>query len=131
MAVVAGAILDGEGRLLMQQRPAGKRHAGQWEFPGGKVELGESPSAALIRELYEELRIVVAPEALAPLAFAEKPPDVPDPGIVILLYKIADFTGKPVSQEGAEVGWFTPAEIAELPLPPLDIDLVGTLCAMN
>lgn len=127
MAVVAAAIGDGEGRVLMQRRPPGKRHAGLWEFPGGKVEPGESPRAALARELAEELAIAVRADTLAPLAFAESAPGEGEPGIVILLYTVAGFAGQPVAEDGAEIGWFTPREIARLPLPPLDFDLLRAL----
>jgi len=124
MAVVAGALTDGEGRWLMQQRPPGKRHAGLWEFPGGKVEPGESPRAALVRELNEELGIAVAADALRPMAFAESPAGGGETGIVILLYSVAAFTGIPVARDGAAIDWFTPDEIAGLPLPPLDVELL-------
>jgi 8-oxo-dGTP diphosphatase len=124
LPVVAGALTGADGRLLMQKRPAGKHHGGLWEFPGGKVEPGEAPRDALIRELNEELRIVIEAESLAPFAFAESPPGKHDPGIVILLYKISAFQGQPVAEEGAEVGWFSIGEIDTLPLPPLDIELL-------
>lgn len=127
MAVVAGAIADNGGRLLMQQRPPGKRHAGLWEFPGGKVELGESPRAALVRELNEELGIAALGDELMPLAFAESQPGGGEPGIVILLYRVGAFQGQPVADDGAAIGWFAPADIARLPLPPLDADLLHTV----
>lgn len=111
----------------MQQRPAGKRHAGLWEFPGGKVEPGESPRAALIRELREELAIEVEPGALTARAFAESPPSGGDPGIVILLYTVGRFAGEPVAEDGAAIGWFTLGSAARLPLPPLDADLLRAL----
>ena len=84
--VVAGALVDGEGRLLMHHRPAGKPHAGLWEFPGGKVERFESPAKALARELFEELGIHVAPDAFHPAAFAQSLPCEHGSHIVILLY---------------------------------------------
>ena len=127
MAVVAAAIDNGEGRVLMQRRPPGKRHAGLWEFPGGKVEPGESPRAALVRELDEELGIAVPADALAPFAFAESAPGEGEPGIVILLYTVARFAGQPVAEDGAEIAWFTAREIAHLPLPPLDRELLAAL----
>ncbi|MGX7952287.1 (deoxy)nucleoside triphosphate pyrophosphohydrolase [Tsuneonella sp. HG249] len=127
IVVVAGALSDKNGRLLVQRRPAGKQHGGLWEFPGGKVEKGESPRAALIRELNEELGITVSPSNLAPAAFAESQPAAGDPGIVILLYRVADFEGMPVAEEGSSIGWFSLEQIAELPLPPLDLALLSGL----
>ena len=127
MAVVAGTIADRDGRLLMQRRPPGKRHAGLWEFPGGKVEPGESPRNALVRELHEELRISVLPTGITPLAFAEGEPSESEPGIVILLYSVSRFEGQPVAEDGAAIGWFTVSEIGELPLPPLDVILLHAL----
>ncbi len=127
MTVVAGALRDREGRLLMQRRPVGKRHAGLWEFPGGKVEPGESPRAALVRELAEELGIAVAPEDLTPAAVARSAAGGGEPAIVILLYTVTRFCGSPAPVEGAALGWFALDEIARLPLPPLDIDLLAAL----
>lgn len=128
MTVVAAALEDGKGQLLMQRRPPGKRHAGLWEFPGGKVERGESPRAALVRELDEELGIAVHAADMAPLAFAESAQGGGEPAIVILLYKVSSFTGSPVAMDEREIGWFAVPEIEQMPLPPLDIDL---LCAVR
>jgi 8-oxo-dGTP diphosphatase len=127
LTVVAAMLTDGAGRVLMQKRPFGKEHAGLWEFPGGKVEAGELPRNALVRELNEELGITVECGALEPIAFAESAPREGDRAIVILLYKANSWDGTPASGEGAEIGWFTLAETAELPLPPLDVDLVQQL----
>ena len=127
--MVAGALPDGEGRLLMQKRPVGKRHGGLWEFPGGKVERGESPRNALVRELNEELGIVANAATLEPCAFAESQPGEREPGIVIMLYRVGSFAGEPVAEEGSEIAWFALAEIAALPLPPLDIALLKALLA--
>jgi 8-oxo-dGTP diphosphatase len=129
MAVVAAAICDGRGRWLLQKRPAGKRHAGLWEFPGGKVEPGETPPQALVREVNEELTIdcLVAPDP--PLARAAGEAGDGEPAIVISLYRIAEWSGTPRPEPGAELGWFTPAQIAGLPLPPLDSRLAAQLFA--
>ncbi|WP_232308108.1 (deoxy)nucleoside triphosphate pyrophosphohydrolase [Tsuneonella dongtanensis] len=125
--MVAAAIADTEGRFLLQQRPIDKHHGGLWEFPGGKVEAGENPRFALVRELNEELTILVKETALVPIAFAESPPDNPSPGIVMQLYKVVEFQGIPVAEAGAGLGWFALAEAAGLPMPPLDVALVDLL----
>jgi 8-oxo-dGTP diphosphatase len=124
---VAGALGDREGRFLLQRRPPGKPHAGLWEFPGGKVEPGETPRNALVRELNEELTIRVDPAALDPCAFAESAPEAGQPGIVILLYSVRRWRGNPLAGIGADLGWFGPAEANRLPLPPLDRALLAAL----
>ncbi len=129
ITVVAGALEDAEGRFLLQRRPPEKQHGGLWEFPGGKVEPGETGRNALVRELNEELTIRVATGALTPLAFAESEPAEERPGIVILLYKVAAWEGNPVAEPGAQLGWFQLAEACRLPLPPLDIALCESLRA--
>lgn len=129
MAVVAGVLSDGEGRVLLQQRPAGKRHAGLWEFPGGKVEPGESPREALVRELNEELGIAIAAESLVPLAFAEGGSGDGELAIVILLYKVTTFMGTPVAEAGAEISWVAPTAATAVALAPLDVELMQSLRA--
>jgi 8-oxo-dGTP diphosphatase len=124
LLVVAAAIRDGDGRLLLQRRAEGKRHAGMWEFPGGKMEIYEKPRFSLVREIEEELAIVLQPWALEPAGFAEEPPSATDPAIVMLLY-IADYQagawqGEVQPLEGQEWGWFTPNEVRGLNLPPMD-----------
>jgi len=121
--VVAAALRDESGRWLMQRRPAHKQHGGLWEFPGGKVEPGETPGAALVRELNEELTITVAPDDLTTSSFASGEGEGGSPAIVILLYTAARWSGVPRAEEGGEVGWFTTAEIAALDRPPLDVAL--------
>jgi 8-oxo-dGTP diphosphatase len=129
MLVVAAAITDGAGKWLMQRRPAHKHHGGLWEFPGGKVERGEFPRDALVRELYEELGVTLDPRSFAAVAFADGEGTAGDAAIVILLYTTV-FGGGPVAAlEGGEIGWFTPGEIAGLTLPPLDRLLAGQLFA--
>ncbi len=120
LLVVAAAIRDGEGRLLLQQCQPHKRHAGLWEFPGGKVEEGEIPRSALCREILEELGISLEPGAMEPVGFAEEMPESGRPGIVLILYSCPSWSGQPASVEGQEWGWFTLPEARKLPLPPMD-----------
>ena len=127
MAVVAGAMCDSEGRWLLQKRPPGKRHAGLWEFPGGKVEAGETPLQALVRELNEELTITLAAAGHERIGEAAAGAGEGEPAIVITLYRIATWHGKPRPEPGAELGWFTPEQIAGLPLPQLDSQLAAQL----
>ncbi|MDT8279531.1 MAG: (deoxy)nucleoside triphosphate pyrophosphohydrolase [Erythrobacter sp.] len=125
--VVAGVLMGGDGRWLMHKRPPGKHHAGLWEFPGGKVEPDEMPIESLIRELGEELGIRCAPEACAPVGFAETGIDRTTNAIVILLYKVRRWDGVPDALEGGEIGWFTPQEVLALAKPPLDVMLAQQL----
>ena len=119
--VVAGALIDGAERLLMHQRPLAKHHGGLWEFPGGKVESGESPQAALVRELEEELGIGVDSADCMPAGFASGPLDPGDARqLVILLYSCARWHGEPRALEGEAVEWCSADEAAELDLAPLD-----------
>jgi 8-oxo-dGTP diphosphatase len=121
--VVALALYDHEGRWLMHRRPMHKHHGGLWEFPGGKVESGENPSAALTREIHEELGIELSRDAIFPVTFAEEEVAEGRLPIVIMLYKSA-WDGSPAhALEGGEIAWFTPREIARLAKPPLDIEL--------
>lgn len=125
LPVVCVALVDPQGRVLMQQRPAGRDHAGLWELPGGKLEAGEGPIAALVRELREELAITVAPAALVPLGFAaEEAQDRARP-VILLLYGCRAWQGEVTSQEGALCRWHDPVTLAALPMPPLDVPLVG------
>ncbi|MGI9377178.1 MAG: NUDIX domain-containing protein [Tsuneonella suprasediminis] len=124
---MAAALQANDGRWLMQQRPREKQHGGLWEFPGGKVERGENPRAALVRELHEEVALVLHPGDLEPAGFAESGGSDGQPGIVILLYSAARWQGEAVAQEAAELGWFELSEVAELPKPPLDVALLKFL----
>ncbi|MGX7925808.1 (deoxy)nucleoside triphosphate pyrophosphohydrolase [Tsuneonella sp. HG094] len=127
IAVVAAAMRDDEGRFLLQRRPLDKEHGGLWEFPGGKVEGGESPRNGLVRELNEELSIMADDASATPLAFAESEPSGSRPGIVILLYEVTAWSGEPVPEPGSDLGWFAPESIDELPLPPLDSALLAAI----
>ena len=125
--MVALALHDGEGRWLMHRRPPDKHHGGLWEFPGGKVESGENPPSALVREIAEELGIAISAADLQPAGFAQEAlADTPKP-IVILLYTCAKWQVEPAALEGGEVAWFTPSEIPALAMPPLDRQLVAGL----
>ncbi len=123
--VVAAALVDGEGRVLLAQRPDGKSLAGLWEFPGGKLEPGESPEAALARELDEELGI--AQPQLEPFTFVSFA--YPDFHLVMLLYWCRAWAGVPVGRDGQALRWETPAAMAGLPMPPADLPLVAALQA--
>ncbi|BBC72865.1 NUDIX domain-containing protein [Altererythrobacter sp. B11] len=127
MLVVAAAIRDGEGRLLLQQRPLHKRHGGQWEFPGGKVEPGESPRPALAREIEEELGVALDIAAMEPAGFAEESGANGVSAIVLFLYTCRAFAGEPTGREGQNWGWFTLTEAAELDLAPMDRALLAKL----
>ncbi len=127
LLVVAGALSRGDGRWLMHRRPAGKHHAGLWEFPGGKVELSEFPVKALLRELREEIGIEADEAACRPAGFAETGHSDSERGIVILLYSLDRWRGEPQALEGGRIGWFTPDEVRALSKPPLDEVLAETL----
>ncbi len=126
LAVVAAAITGIDGRVLLHRRPEGKAHAGLWEFPGGKVETGESPRVALVREIAEELGLTLDEADLFPAAIAQGEPCGTDPDIVILLYTASQWCGEPQALEGNEWGWFTAKQARELDKPPLDIQLLDT-----
>ncbi|QIG55301.1 (deoxy)nucleoside triphosphate pyrophosphohydrolase [Altererythrobacter sp. BO-6] len=129
MLVVAAALTDGFGRWLMHRRPFAKQHGGLWEFPGGKVEVSEKPTESLVRELQEELGIIVNGSELAPLIFAQSEAETSQNSIVILLYRIEAWQGEPQALEGEGIGWFTPDEVMELDKPPLDVELAARLFA--
>ncbi|NVE94281.1 (deoxy)nucleoside triphosphate pyrophosphohydrolase [Altererythrobacter sp. JGD-16] len=127
MLVVAGALRAESGLWLMHRRPSGKHHGGLWEFPGGKVESDETPEIALIRELNEELAIVIQPADLALAGKAEAPSDGAQPAIVIQLYTCMRWTGTPDPQEGGSIDWFSLNQMRDLPKPPLDGVLLESL----
>ncbi|MXO60071.1 NUDIX domain-containing protein [Altererythrobacter salegens] len=127
LPVVAAAIRDEAGRLLLQLRPDGKHHAGLWEFPGGKVEIQEDQRLALAREIEEELALTLDPTAMEPLGTAEEARQGTSPGIALQLYACPVWTGVPKGLEGQEFGWFSPADAARLPLAPMDRRLLQEL----
>jgi 8-oxo-dGTP diphosphatase len=126
--VVAVALVDEDGRLLVQRRPEGKAMAGLWEFPGGKVEPGELPEAALIRELREELGIDVEKACLAPACFASEP--VGERHMLLLLYICRKWRGIPQALEATALKWVKPIELHGLDMPPADKPLIGLLDAL-
>jgi 8-oxo-dGTP diphosphatase len=123
--VVAVALVDVDGRVLLAQRPEGKSMAGLWEFPGGKVQPGETPEAALIRELQEELGIDVAASCLAPFTFASH--SYADFHLLMPLYVCRKWQGALTPREGQQLIWVRPARLADYPMPPADKPLVAML----
>ena len=127
LLVPAAALIDGDGRVLVQQRAAGPL-AGLWEFPGGKIEPGETPATALIRELREELGIDVEAACLAPAAFASEP--LGDRHLLLLLHVCRKWRGIPRAIEATALRWVRPAELFALPMPAPDRPLIGLLDAL-
>lgn len=127
LTVVALALIDSAGLVLVQQRPAHREHGGLWEFPGGKVEPGEGTGAALIREIDEELGIGLVADDLCPLSFATQEPDGMERPLVLLLYGCRRWQGTPACEPGAALLWVTPTALAGLSMPPLDMPLVAAL----
>lgn len=127
VVVVAAAICRSDGSLLLQQRPAGKRHGGLWEFPGGKIDPGEVPTAALYREIVEELAITLDIATLEPAGFAETAPEDGHPALLLILYLANDWSGAVTPCEGQEWGWFTRSEAERLALAPMDRALLKKL----
>lgn len=123
LLVVAGALRNSNGLWLMHRRPSHKHHGGLWEFPGGKVEVGETPQEALIRELEEELSITIQPPAIEAAGFAEDHSRAGAPGVVVMLYTVDAWKGVPVAMEGGQLDWLEPQEIMKLRRPPADIAL--------
>jgi 8-oxo-dGTP diphosphatase len=123
--VVAAALTNDKGEILLQQRPMGAQMGGLWEFPGGKVDLGESPEAALVRELEEELGIIVAVQDLVPETFASEP--LGDRNLVLLLYRCVKWTGTPTALYASDIRWLLPQDMADLPMPPADYPLLRRL----
>lgn len=125
LLVVAAALVDADGRVLIAQRPEGKQLAGLWEFPGGKVEAGERPEETLIRELAEELGISVKEPCLAPLSFASHRYD--DFHLLMPLYVCRRWEGAPRAVEHQAIRWVAPNRLREFPMPPADEPLIPAL----
>ena len=123
--VVACALVDADGRVLIAQRPEGKALAGLWEFPGGKLEPGERPEAALIRELHEEIGIVVQEACLAPLTFASHAYE--DFHLLMPLYICRRWEGLAVAREGQNLAWVRANRLRDYPMPAADIPLIPHL----
>ena len=123
--VSAVALIDADGRVLLAQRPAGKSMAGLWEFPGGKVEPGESPEAALIRELHEELGINTWASCLAPLTFASHA--YPEFHLLMPLFACRRWEGIATPREGQTLKWVRAEALRDYPMPPADIPLIPIL----
>jgi len=125
LLVSAVALIDPDGRVLLAQRPEGKSMAGLWEFPGGKVEPGETPEIALIRELQEELGIDTWQSCLSPLTFASHSYD--DFHLLMPLFACRKWKGIPQSREGQQLKWVRAADLRSYPMPPADIPLIAVL----
>lgn len=128
LLVVAAALIDAENRVLLAQRPEGKQLAGLWEFPGGKLHPGERPEQALVRELAEELGIIVEAADLAPLTFASHPYE--DFHLLMPLYACRRWRGEPQPHEGQALAWARPRELYSYDMPPADAPLISPLIAL-
>ncbi|MBS0363421.1 MAG: 8-oxo-dGTP diphosphatase MutT [Proteobacteria bacterium] len=125
LLVAAAALIDADGRVLICQRPEGKQLAGLWEFPGGKVEAGETPEACLIRELQEELGISVTQACLAPFVFASH--EYESFHLLMPLYLCRRWSGRIVAKEHAALAWAKPNRLGDYEMPPADAPLVAWL----
>lgn len=123
--VAACALLDSDGRILLAQRPEGKSLAGMWEFPGGKVEAGETPEETLVRELNEELGIATRIPCLAPLTFASHTYETFH--LLMPLYVCRRYEGIPQGKEGQAIKWVRPQALRDYPMPPADEPLIPFL----
>ncbi len=128
MIVVAVALVADDGSVLLQKRAPGRSMAGLWEFPGGKVEAGETPEAALARELWEELGVEVDESALQPSCFASAP--VGERHMILLLYICREWRGEPKPLDAEQLDWVPLAAMRALPMPPADEPLIGLLEAL-
>jgi 8-oxo-dGTP diphosphatase len=125
LLVVAAALIDSDGRILLAQRPEGKEMAGLWEFPGGKVGKDELPETALVRELNEELGITTSPGCFSPLTFASYPYEKFH--LLMPLYACRVWTGTPSPKEGQELKWVRPIDLRNYDMPPADQPFVALL----
>jgi 8-oxo-dGTP diphosphatase len=123
--VVAAALIDDNGQVLVQKRAAGRSMAGLWEFPGGKVELNERPEDAIVRELGEELGIVVAPQDVTPFSFASAP--LGERHLLLLLYVCRKWLGVPTALDADALQWSSVEGLQTLAMPPADVPLVNAL----
>lgn len=128
LTVVAAALIGEDGRVLLQQRSPGRQMAGLWEFPGGKIEAGETPEAALVRELREELGIEVDLPSLSPATFASA--GLEGRHLLLLLYICRDWSGVPQALDAAALRWVHPQQMHDLPMPPADKPLIDLLDAL-
>lgn len=126
LLVVACALVDADRRVLIAQRPEGKHMAGMWEFPGGKIEPGETPEAALIRELREELGIETKEACLAPVSFASH--SYEHMHLLMPLYACRRWQGTPTASEHKALKWVRPQALRDYPMPPADEPLIAALC---
>jgi len=126
LLVVACALVDADRRVLIAQRPEGKHMTGMWEFPGGKVEPGETPEAALIRELREELAVETKEACLAPLSFASH--SYEHMHLLMPLYVCRRWQGTPTTNEHKALKWVRPQALRDYPMPPADEPLIAALC---
>ena len=123
--VAVGVLIDSKGCVLLTRRLKGTHLAGYWEFPGGKIEAGETPEQALIRELYEELRINTVESCLAPIGFASH--SYPSFHLVMLLFACRKWNGSPQPVEGSKLKWVRPKQLRNYPMPAADTPLIPIL----
>lgn len=128
LLVVAAALIEADGRVLVQQRPLNRSLPGLWEFPGGKIEAGETPEQALVRELAEELGVAIDPALCVPTAFASAPLD--GRHLIMLLYVVRGWHGDPQPLDATELRWATIEELRRLDMPPADVPLVEALAGL-
>lgn len=128
LMVACAVMVDADGRILVSDRPAGKDMAGLWEFPGGKIEPDESPEAALVRELHEELGIETAASCLAPCGFASFPDERRH--LLLLAFALRKWVGTPTPREGQKLQWLPVNRLFALPMPPADRPLLGQIAAI-